>query len=213
MRPDLQGLKISPGELRRLSGVSFNDVLTPPTLGKFSAEIFKTLLIGFLLVLSYLVLSNLAPTYRFILMGIHGIAAILILLEDWLKIRFTHKNKILVNLLEDVERFNGIIQAIDINDQIEAAGNPEVSLENRQNVIEALELAREDLVRALKTERILRKNQYFIARNPELFANNLTALAALQVSDRASEQGKLLNEALQIALNVQTEMRKLNHPH
>ncbi|KAF3887595.1 MULTISPECIES: hypothetical protein [Nostocales] len=112
-------------------------------------------------------------------------------------------------LLNDVERYNSVIKAIDINDQIEEAGNPGVSLKERQKVLEALELTRSDLVRALKTERILRENKKFIISRSELFANNLATLTAMQVSEQASEHGRLLNEALQIALDVQHEMKSL----
>jgi hypothetical protein len=35
------------------------------------------------------------------------------------------------------------------------------------------------------------------------------ALNALQINDKASEHGRLLNEALQIVVDVQEEMRKL----
>nr|WP_155746136.1 hypothetical protein [Scytonema sp. UIC 10036] len=112
-------------------------------------------------------------------------------------------------LLNDVERYNSVIKAIDINDQIEAAGNPGVSLKERQKVLEALALTRSDLVRALRTEKILRENKKFIISRSELFANNLATLTAMQVSEQASEHGRLLNEALQIALDVQHEMKSL----
>jgi hypothetical protein len=108
-----------------------------------------------------------------------------------------------------VKRYNSIIKAIDINDQIEEAGNPEVVIQERESVIEALKLTKADLVRALKTERILRENKNFILSNTELFANNLATLAAMQVHEQATEHGRLLNEALQIALDVQHEMKKL----
>jgi hypothetical protein len=61
----------------------------------------------------------------------------------------------------------------------------------------------------LKTERILRENKKFIVSRAELFINNLATLTAMQVSEQASEHGRLLNEALQIALDVQQEMRSL----
>ncbi|MGA9383055.1 MAG: hypothetical protein WBV73_30200, partial [Phormidium sp.] len=96
-----------------------------------------------------------------------------------------------------------------INDQIEAAGNPGVKLKDRERVIEALRLTREDIVRALKTEKILRENQEFINLNPDLFANNLKALTALQVDEQASEYGRILNEALQIGMSIQDEMKYL----
>ncbi|MEA5569771.1 hypothetical protein [Calothrix sp. UHCC 0171] len=112
-------------------------------------------------------------------------------------------------LLSDVERYNNVIRAININDQIEAAGNIDVSIKERKRILEALKLTRADLIRALKTERILRENKNFIISNTELFANNLPTLSAMQVSEQASEHGRLLNEALQIALDVQLEMKRL----
>ncbi len=116
-------------------------------------------------------------------------------------------------LLIDVDRYNAVIKAIDINDQIEAAGNLGVTIKERSKVIEALQLTKADLIRALKTERILRENRKFIISNSELFMNNLATLTAMQVPEQASEHGKLLNEALQIALDVQHEMRRLQNQH
>lgn len=112
-------------------------------------------------------------------------------------------------LLKDVERYNSVIKVIDINDQIEDAGNPGVSIREREKVIAALKLTRADLIRALRTERILRENKSFILSNADLFTNNLAALTAIQVTEQATEHGRLLNEALQIALDVQYEMRTL----
>jgi hypothetical protein len=114
----------------------------------------------------------------------------------------------LKGLLSDIKRFNSLIKSIHINDQLEEAGNLSVKLKDRERIIEALKLTRQDLCRALKTERILRENKKFIDRNPALFENNLIALTTLQVDDQASEQGRLLDEALQIALSTQEELRR-----
>jgi len=84
-----------------------------------------------------------------------------------------------------------------------------VIIKERERVIEALKLTKADLVRALKTEKILRENKSFILSNTELFVNNLATLTAMQVTEQATEHGRLLNEALQIALDVQHEMKKL----
>jgi hypothetical protein len=116
-------------------------------------------------------------------------------------------------LLDEVDRYNAVIRAIHINDQLEAAGTKEIGLSDRQKVIEALTLTKEDLVKALKAERVLRENQSFLVGNPELLATNLRTLQTLQVNDRASEYGRLLNEALQIAAGVQEEMAKLQNKH
>jgi len=54
---------------------------------------------------------------------------------------------------------------------------------NRDKVVKALEVMKEDLTRALKTEKILRDNPQF---KPESFSIDLTTLRALQVTDHRS---------------------------
>jgi hypothetical protein len=211
MQTDLQGLEITKGELKRCSGVSIDAVFSPPTLPKFLLEITQTFLIIILIGLSSFVLIQVFPEYFKTLVALHLVAVVGLLLYDFNKIYLSHKHRNLVRMFEDVKRYNSVIKAIDINDQIEAVGNPGVCLRNREQVIHALALAREDILRALKTERILRENESFIKSNSQLFDNNLTALTALQVSDAASEHGRLLNEALQIVVDVQEEMRKLQN--
>ena len=120
----------------------------------------------------------------------------------------------LAGLLDEVEKYHEVLQALDIIDRLTAAGNLQANLINRQDAIEALKITRESLVSALKTERILRENQEFIDRRYELFANiesNLAALMAMDVSDRATEYGRLLNEALEIGMSVHKEVRKLQN--
>lgn len=126
---------------------------------------------------------------------------------QWVKFKSVRR------LVKEVDRYNAVIKAVDINDQLEEAGNPGVGLSDREKVIQALSLMKADLIRALKTERILRENKGFIAKHPQLFTTNLTALTALQLSDRASEYGRVLDQALQVAVGVQEEMRKLQNRH
>jgi hypothetical protein len=209
MEPDLQGLEIKKGELRRWSGVRRNAVFMPPTMKKFLTEILATCAILPLLFLSCLVLTQIFVDAVVGLVVLHVAIAVGLVARDIKKIYFTKKNDYLVRLFEEVDRYNAVIKAIDLNDRIESVGNPSVKLEDREKVITALYLTREDLIRALKTERILRENANFIQLNQQLFANNLSALAALQIGDRASEHGRLLNEALQIAVDVQQEIRNL----
>jgi len=211
MRSDLQSLEITKGELRRLSGIRRGDLLIPPTQRKISGEILRTLLAIALLGLSCWVLVLNFSNHTFLLIALHLSAVVGLIVDDVQTILFSRKNRHLVNLMMDVDRYNAVIKAIDINDQIEAAGNSEVGINSREQVLEALALTRADLIRALKTERILRTNQRFIARHSDLFDNNLTALATLQVNDQASEHGRLLNQALDIAVDVQAEMRKLQN--
>jgi hypothetical protein len=120
----------------------------------------------------------------------------------------------LAGLLDEVEKYHEVIKALDIIDRLTAAGNLPANSINREDAIEALTITRQSLVCALRTERILRENKEFIDRRYELFANiesNLAALMALDVSDRASEYGRLLNEALEIGMSVHKEVRKLQN--
>ncbi|MEM6404356.1 MAG: hypothetical protein AAF757_29725, partial [Cyanobacteria bacterium P01_D01_bin.116] len=114
--------------------------------------------------------------------------------------------------LDEVDEYHEVIQAIDINDQLDTAGNTQSNISDRDKVIAALQLIREDLVRALKTERILRDNKKLLASNQDLFVNNLANLQALQVSTEAGEYAQLLNQSLQIAVDVQSQIRKLQSP-
>ena len=239
MQDDLHGLEIPQKELQKLTHLPVNEeivIITNP-LKRWTKQILKkmkgsegatVIFIGFCIVsLTYIIFdislkilatSITIPSWILLIVScIFGAIFVQIALYLLWKQRgkivknsMTHSLKILIN---DVERYNAVIQAIDINDQIEAAGNPEVTVKERHKVIEALKLTRSDLVRALKTERILRENKKFIITNTDLFTNNLATLASMQVTEQATEHGQLLNEALQIALDVQLEMRRLQNQH
>jgi hypothetical protein len=235
VRNDLQGLEISPKELQKLTNLPVGDeliIITHPMKRLLSqvieraksSEAATVVFIGMtILVSSYITFDVIIrlfvnwvtiPSWLLLVIsscsvGIFTQVFLYFLWKQRIRIvrqNMTHSLKILLN---DVERYNAVIKAIDINDQIEAAGNSGVSLNERKKVIEALKLTRNDLIRALKTERILRENKNFIVSKLELFADNLAILTAMQVSEQASEHGRLLNEALQIALDVQQEMKSL----
>ncbi|MEG4284503.1 hypothetical protein QUB68_15345 [Microcoleus sp. A006_D1] len=208
MRADIQGLEITVGELKHLCGAGPDRVYRPASATKFAHEALKTVGLIVLVLISCWLLVAIFPRAYLVWLALHLAAIAGLIFEDAWKI-WCSQNKHLVNLFDDVDRYNGIIRAVEINDKIEDAGNAFVKIGDRSKVIQALKLIREDLVRALKTERILRENKKFVATNSELFANNLTTLNALQISDRATEQGRLLNEALQLAVGVQAEMKKL----
>jgi hypothetical protein len=235
VRDDLQGLEISQYELQKLTNLPVNDRLliitnTLQRLAKLyiqkikSSEGATVIFIGFsTFVFGYLLFDIFLKVFIswmtipswiiLIVLGIWvgGLTQSILYLVWRNKSRVVKLNmtKSLQILLNDVERYNTVIRAIDINDQIEEAGNPEVLIKERESVIAALKLTKADLVRALKTERILRENKSFILSNTELFVNNLATLTAMQVNEQATEHGRLLNEALQIALDVQHEMKRL----
>lgn len=117
----------------------------------------------------------------------------------------------LIRLWDEVEKYHDVILAVDILDQLSAVGNLSEKFINRDEVIQALEVTRESLVNALKTERVLRENQNFIARRYALLADleqNLATLMTFEVTNQANEYGQLLNETLQIGMSIHQEVRK-----
>ncbi|MEH2144729.1 hypothetical protein [Nostoc sp.] len=235
MRDDLQGLEISQDELQKLTNLPVNDqllIITNPLqkLAKLYIQKIKNsegatvIFIGFAtFVFGYLFFDIIIKIFLswitipswivliFLGLWVGGFTQTILYLiwrsrSKVVKLNMTNSLQILLN---DVERYNTVIRAIDINDQIEEAGNPEVLIKERENVVAALKLTKADLIRALKTEKILRENKSFILSNTELFVNNLATLTAMQVNEQATEHGRLLNEALQIALDVQHEMKRL----
>ena len=108
---------------------------------------------------------------------------------------------------KELNKYYQLILNVNTLDELEAVGNP-VKLNEREKVLEALRINRKNLVRALETERILRENPQF---RPEEFNIDLSGLRSLQATEKATEYGKFLDEALQIGVSVQTEMRKLEN--
>jgi hypothetical protein len=128
----------------------------------------------------------------------------------WLK---SQTMKTLAKLLDEVDRHNEIIQAVQIIDELGAVKNSGVTLSDRQQAIEALNATRETLLCALITEKIIRKHQRFIARRQELFATietNLATLQNLQANNQANEYADLLNAAFQVGAIVKQEIERLN---
>ncbi|KAB8331714.1 hypothetical protein SD80_024930 [Scytonema tolypothrichoides VB-61278] len=187
MPPDLQSLYITQDDLKQIAGLSRRDLKADETL-KYPRKA-RLLLLG-------------AYTEQILFFG-WGLIPIAYLIK-W---RFFRERQ--RNILRQIDDYNAVLKAIDINDQLEAAGNQGVSLTDREKVLDVLKTTRANLICALKTERILRKNKEFIDLNMKHLESNVTAMQGLKVSHEAREYAQRVNEALQIAQDVQLEMRKL----
>ena len=109
----------------------------------------------------------------------------------------------------DVQKYNEVIRGMGINDKLISVGTVPSSPKDRKKVVKALKLVRQGLVRALQTERILRENKDFIALNPSMFDSNLSDVESLRIGNEAVEWSKLFNQAIEVAVEVNSEMRKL----
>lgn len=230
MRPDLQELEITLGELKKFTGLTWRyrilkgvkqlgPVLPLLHLGKCFGVlismfyVFVLLVVGSVAIIYSLLNSYTPPTFSQIIWGLLW-SGILALSSAGFFIFSLRQIKIIRNQYYKINAFNKeinqycqLILNINILDELEAAGNP-VKLNEREKVLEALRINRENLVRVLQTERILRENPQF---RPEQFNVDLSGLRSLQATEKATEYGRFLDEALQIGVSVQTEMRKLEN--
>ncbi|MEA5554702.1 hypothetical protein VB713_27630 [Anabaena cylindrica UHCC 0172] len=217
MQPDLVGLEISKGELRRLTGFDTEDVFRPSIMadkekrmGFFFNEglvalALTPIIVGF--IYAFIILPTVRSSTKLgVILLIIVPVGVVVGRSLWRKKTCPHA---LTILLDEVDKYHTVVQAIDINDQLATSGNSQSNINDREQVISALQLIREDLVRALKSERILRDNKKLFANNQDLLINNLANLQTLEVSNQAGEYARLLNQSLQIALEVEAELRKL----
>ena len=218
MRSDLQELEITLGELKRLTGLTWQRyqksrgvyLLRPIRPLLFLAMYYWGMMgsffgiAAFLLILSFF--TRHFPVRGDWLSG--GILCALISIVCFWRLGMLGNAYNKTNVFgKEINQYCQLILNINTLDELESVGNP-VKLSEREKVLEALRINRENLVRVLQTERILRENPQF---RPEQFNVDLSGLRSLQATEKATEYGRFLDEALQIGVSVQTEMRKLEN--
>jgi hypothetical protein len=234
MKHDLDKLKITARELENLTGFEVNEIFIGSVLGgvyrpSISRSIKRatyfclteafvfvlififTLPFGFLVIRnSPNVINDSATIFRFLQITL-GITLVAITGWNIYMVIKLKPLKTLAHLLDEVDKYNEVIQAIDVLDRLEAVGNIQATVINREQVLAALNLAKNSLFCGLMTEKILRENRNLLARRYELFANienNLTNLRTLKLNNQANEYTEFLNEALQIGMSVYQELKK-----
>ena len=203
MRTDLQELKISLSDLKECTGKDLR-AKTDGTFGwaTYWSEVFEAWFCCFIfLLLSPVPLLNIFAIISSVSFFFLGLWILVISLFNLL-------SPVNLKFIKEVVHHNEIILNINTLDQLQAVGNP-VQLNEREKVLESLRINREILVRALKTDKILRENPDF--RPDQFNIVDLSGLRALQATEKATEYGRFLDEALQIGVSVQTEMRKLEN--
>lgn len=213
MRPDLRELEITLGELKRLTGFEFRvkskNTLVASKLDETSLHelnpwfFFALPMVGLAGIVGYSDLSMARDDNNWIMILISAsiiICSVAIGIYRWQPIK---KDS---HLIDGVNQHNKIIRNLDVLDQLESVGNP-IQISERERVLEALRMNRQNLVRALETGRILRENPKF---KPEQFNIDLSGLRALQATEKATEYGRFLDEILKIGVNIQSEMRRLD---
>jgi hypothetical protein len=216
MRSDLQSLVITKSDFGEHTGVAINSIRKK----KPGSELYWGFSIAFLFLFSFLYFGffgqyNNSSMFLVgllfpILMGIIFGLVIGKLVQKKRVEKYGNQEN-LRGLLAEIMKYNDIMRGIDLQDQLENAGNQGIDSESRLKLVEALKVTQADLVRALKTERILRCNKDFISQNMEMFTSNLTAIQAIQINDKAGEWGRLFDQTMQVSITVQEEMRKIQY--
>jgi hypothetical protein len=106
-------------------------------------------------------------------------------------------------LLDEVEKYNRVIEEMSFVDQLEEAGNP-VTIQDRDAALNTLRQIRADMLTALKTERLFRENPDFSMKD---FSLHLSSFQTLELSEHAQEYEQFVNDALDIGLRVHADLR------
>lgn len=233
MKPDLVELKITERDLEKLTGFEVNEIFIGSVFGgvyrpaifrsfkRLSyfclTEVFVSILVFiFTLPFGFLVIRNStnaitdwATIIRFLQL-IGGIALTVIIIWNCYMVRKSKSLKTLTHLLDEVDKYNEVIQSVDVVDRLEAIGI-QASITNREQVVDALNITRNSLICGLMTEKILRDNRSLLARRYDLFSNienNLVTLRTLEMNNQAKEYAVFLNQAFQIGMSVYQEVQK-----
>jgi hypothetical protein len=226
MQTDLAELRITGNQLEKLTGLEISEAF----MGRaFRPGLFRStrrwlpflltealtlgVIVIFCLPASLVIargvgLLTAGNTLPFLLIAL-GIAIAIFLTWNGLMWQKGQQLKTLAHLLDEVDKHNEIIDAMQVMDELDAVQRSTRSAINREEVLKALTATRESLINALMTEKILRKHKNLIYHRPELFRNietTLGTLQALQVTNQANEYGQLLHEALQIGLSIRREL-------
>ncbi|MEO1069807.1 MAG: hypothetical protein AAFW95_11910 [Cyanobacteria bacterium J06638_6] len=224
MAADLQALRITHNELDQLTGLDISSVfmggVIRPSVWQSRRQLCS-LLITECLVLGTIWIVCLGiglvlvrhrdgfSQFGVLLLGIAGAIAAGAIAWHIYQWRRAKTLITLARLLDECDRHNDIIQALQVMAELDAVQVSARDVSQHSEMLTALQATRDSLISALMTEKIMRRHRALLQRRQELFTTietNLATLQALQVNHQASEYRQFLQEALNIGLAVQREM-------
>jgi hypothetical protein len=108
----------------------------------------------------------------------------------------------LSRLRESIERYNALVRALDVRDRLSRArgsGEPV----GDEAVLRAIRTTRENLVRAVRVQRVLRDGRDVVLDADALRIGELVPVEALRIEQTAEAYSELAGETLAIAAEVQ----------
>jgi hypothetical protein len=124
--------------------------------------------------------------------------------------KFRRVYKSLKSLSLEIKKYNIIVQTFDMKTQLDSIRYNEDFSEDWYQLRDFLEVAHENLIAALKVERILRDNKTILDQNPRLVADYLIGLDSFDIEDKAGEWSYLFDDAMEVAIAVRNEMQTLS---
>lgn len=225
MLSELKDLYISSTEIERLSGLEISDRIIGGLLwGTYrwpisSPQQILTLVMTELLMMGLslmmavplgVALSRNVASEDCVLWGIVAIALFLYTLRQIRMIYLARRMRSLMHLLDEVDCYHQVLEAVDLLDQLSTVERPDVQVATQ--IVVALNQTRESLVAALITEKILRNSRSLLSRREALIARieeNLLTLRSLELQHQAQDYSTILDQALNIAIRVQDEVHHL----
>lgn len=234
MKTTPEELKITMRELEILTGFEVNEIFIGSVLGGvYRPSIFKnfkrlvyfcltevfvfilvfifSLPFGFLVIRNYTnAITDSSTIFKF-LQTVLGISLVVIISWNVYMSIKVKRLKTLTQLLDEVDKYNEVVLAVDMIDKLEAIGSLKTNIINREQVQKALNLTRNSLVCGLMADRVLRDNRNLLARRAELFTNienNLAALRSFEINNQANEYAVILDRAFQIGMSIYQEVQK-----
>jgi hypothetical protein len=123
--------------------------------------------------------------------------------------RQAKRSQYLAKLIEKVDKYNAVVDAILLLDTLEPLHD---STYNLDESIQILGTTKNSLTNSLKVATIFIKQKSFVNSSSQLLVNlenNLNSLMTFDVHEQADEYGQLLNNALEIGISVHKEIRNL----
>jgi hypothetical protein len=217
---DLQRLHITQAELEELSGLDVGAVFVGGTLRPsvwrsprriLSLCITEGLALGTAFVVGLglaLVLVQRSGFDRLgaLLLGVAGAVGLGAIAWHLYQGRRAKTLATLARLLDECDRHNDMIQALQVIAELQAAQGQSF---NHPEVLTALQATRASLTSALQTDQILRRHRLLLQRRQELaqtLETHLATLHSLHVHHQASDHCQFFQEALSIGLAVQQQM-------
>jgi hypothetical protein len=154
--------------------------------------------------------SDGADIANLFLLFLVGSVLILVLANIWL-VNQAKDWKSVAKLLRQVDKYNRVVKSLAMLNQLSRTetnrqGGNSLAAEK---VLQALRVTKNSLLQAIKIE-IIRTKQGGMAQPDELMVtleDNLTSLVAGELDPPTDQYGYLLDEALQIAMSVEQQMR------